>query len=175
VFEFLLILFGFTATGPDDIVWDPIACDDGSAPWHAGLPNWDCELYECTPLDSLCWPERLDGCYTASGAESGACTIETSLCDSRLSCFNLWVHCGGTYECHEDDSWIGCTSGSCRSAASPRPKPPAHVSDVGPAAVDPPEPDPVADPGLRLQAADDPARLPAAHRTVHRGRKEGVR
>lgn len=137
MFEFLLLLFGFTATGPDDIAGDPMVCDDGSAPWRAGLPNWDCELYECTPLDSLCWPDRTAGCYSASGGENGRCMIRTSTCDSRLSCFNLWVHCGGTYECHENDSLIGCTNGSCSTALLPRPIAPTHLSDLGPMAEDP--------------------------------------
>lgn len=93
----------------------PRRCDDGSSFRHAdGSPNWDCELHGCSPHASICWSERLDFCYDESGDDAGVCAWgEVQTCNSRWTCFDLWTGCNGKYECHEEDSWIGCTDGTC--------------------------------------------------------------
>lgn len=93
----------------------PVRCDDGSSPRDLdGSPNWDCELRGCSPLAPVCWSDRLDFCFDDLGDDMGVCAwAEPQHCDSRLTCFDLWTSCDGKYECHEDDSWIGCTNGTC--------------------------------------------------------------
>lgn len=125
LYQLALLLLEALAHGPtpgpamapvETLVW----CDDGSAPWHAdGQPNWACTLQGCTPQAAVCWEERLDHCYDDEGRDLGECAYEFQKCDSRYSCFNLWLYCDGVYHCNTNEV-IGCSSGSC-TAASTRP------------------------------------------------------
>jgi len=107
-----------------------VVCDDGSSPRRAdGSPNWDCEIHGCSPHEPICWSDRLDFCFDESGDDLGICTYRPrKKCGSRWSCFDLWLYCDGVYQCH-DDSWVGCTNGSCT------PKPTVQASSQGPDSV----------------------------------------
>jgi len=93
----------------------PPRCDDGSPLRHPdGSPNWDCELRGCSPHEAVCWSDRLDYCYDESGDDAKICAWgKLQTCNSRWTCFDLWTGCDGKYECNEEDSWIGCTDGTC--------------------------------------------------------------
>jgi hypothetical protein len=105
-------------------------CDDGAPAWSdRGSPNWDCELHGCTPHEAICWSERLDHCYDVSGNDLGLCLFAVETCNSRFTCFDLWLYCPGQYECTDEDSWIGCTEGKCTTADSPAPGTSVGVGD----------------------------------------------
>lgn len=102
----------------------PGRCDDGtSSRGPDGSPNWDCEIRGCSPHAPICWSDRYDPCFGESGEDLGVCSEgPTEKCESYLSCFDLWVYCNGVYQCHEDDSLIGCTNGSCTPVTLPAPE-----------------------------------------------------
>ena len=91
-------------------------CDDGSAAWDDGRPNFSCTLSGCAPHDRECWDFRLDYCYDETGKDMGICSFSVETCSSILACFDMWLYCEGAYECTSDTS-VGCTSGSCTTDA----------------------------------------------------------
>lgn len=91
-------------------------CDDDTTVWDAdGWPNWACAIEGCTPHEPICWDHRLDHCFDEDGNDRGTCAYGETECHNRLECFNLWVHCEGSYECHSSTS-VGCTDGTCITA-----------------------------------------------------------
>lgn len=93
-----------------------ISCDDGSAPWDAaGQPNWACVRHGCTPHEAVCWEDRLDYCYDDAGRDRGICAYEHQKCDSKYTCFNLWLYCDGVYHCNTNEV-VGCSSGTCTAS-----------------------------------------------------------
>jgi hypothetical protein len=119
VIKMVLFLIGIVSRAVSPLAADlddgeaAVLCDDGSFPWGSDLqPNWACTIRGCSPSDRICWPEKTDACYDEDGDTFGVCTIETKTCDSRLSCFDMWLHCVGTYECNSDEI-VGCTEGTC--------------------------------------------------------------
>lgn len=103
------------ASAPDSVVGD-VLCDDNASAWDQyGMPNWACTIEGCSPHESSCWDYRLDHCYDDDGVDLGECAFQKSTCGNRLDCFNLWVYCEGSYECHSD-TILGCTNGTCTSS-----------------------------------------------------------
>lgn len=124
--ELALLLLEVCASPPDLSPRTAPLCDDGTRAWGRDrTPNWGCERWGCGPLESLCWSDRLDHCYDVAGNELGVCEYAVETCNSRFSCFDLWLYCPGEYQCHDEDSWIGCTNGTCTTDI--RPLPPTGV------------------------------------------------
>lgn len=91
---------------------EPI-CDDGSSPYDENdQPNLECEIEACAVGEPLCWSERLDLCYDASGDDNGTCHLLDKACASSLGCWGLYIACVGEWSC-EDTHWWGCGRGTC--------------------------------------------------------------
>lgn len=115
----VFLLWGVLSSSPavDSTADDRDLCDDDATAWDAeGWPNWACTIEGCTPHEQICWDHRLDDCYDEDGNDRGTCAYHETHCHTRLECFNLWVHCEGSYECHSDTA-IGCTDGTCTTAS----------------------------------------------------------
>jgi hypothetical protein len=108
---------------------DEAICDDGSPAFHRNdRPNWSCMRRGCSPSAAVCWTDRLDECRDDAGDIHDSCRIAVETCNSRLSCFDLWLYCEGVYTCHESGG-VGCKSGTCETNTAPL-EPPAVLECV---------------------------------------------
>lgn len=117
---FTLVLFALDALlfhpSSEALEDEVMVCDDGSPAWRSdGEPNWSCVRKGCTPHASSCWADQLDHCYRDDGTDLGICVRKQKTCNNQWACFELWLYCDGTYECHESGN-VGCKRGTCTTA-----------------------------------------------------------
>ncbi|MFO7563143.1 MAG: hypothetical protein R6X02_10910 [Enhygromyxa sp.] len=109
----LLLSFAALDEPTDPAGADELVCDDGSSAYDEnGDPNADCEINECVVMESLCWSERLDFCYSESGDDNGSCHLRDKACGNGVSCWGLYIACVGEWSCR-DPQWWGCGRGTC--------------------------------------------------------------
>lgn len=124
----MLTLLGVILTGDVDSEAESRRCDDGEEPFTVtGEPNWVCEIDGCSPLEANCWEYRNRHCYDEFGEENGTCELERKTCQSKFSCFELWVGCAGYYKCTEAGT-LGCNEGYCIEATVVAPSDDASAS-----------------------------------------------
>jgi len=117
----LLLIFHLFATSNATWMNDPegveeeLLCDDGSSAFDdEGKPNWQCQRRGCTPDAHVCWSEKIAHCRDAAGGLLSTCSVATEECNSRFSCFDLWLYCEGEYGCDESGG-VGCKKGHCKT------------------------------------------------------------
>lgn len=95
-----------------------MVCDDGGEPFtDKGYYRESCTHNGCGMNDEVCYfGDYFERCLDAYGRPTGRCSMATLTCGGVISCFSLWLDCGGqsggTYACN-DPAIVGCKDGSC--------------------------------------------------------------